>query len=489
MKQVMNLFKQKPKKQERKYFYPFDYPSYSSILFQTNRGITSMLQEVEYYRQCAPLNAAIQLITDELANITPYLFNVNKEEFIKTHKFLNILKFPNPDSSYQDFIKQVGSYYLITGNAYIVANGLNPNKPPKELAVIPSQYVIINPGSDGYVENYEITYGVGQTEVFSRFEVGTRFRYYSPDGNEIWHIKEFNPLMNINDLYGMSRLTPIIYEIEQYIQASTHNLSLLERGARPSGALRTDQPISDEQFERLQEQMSSYYQGSQNAGRMLLLENGIEFMEMGQTNKDMDFMALKTNVTNMIYTQLKIPLPLINPEHMTLANMESAILSLYDNSVIPLIRKIYHELSLFLIPRYDDLKGYILNYSQEEITALQPRRTDNLQKMAALNILTINELRAQTGYESIEGGDVVYINSSLVPAGTDTYTQDNLTVPNPMDRNEDLDVDGENEDVEDTTEQEKQNYMNLLREQKNPDNTPKYSEEFIIEMANKYYGK
>lgn len=435
----------------------------------------SFYQAIKYYQQCAPLNSAINLISDNFSTIFPYIFDHNKEEYIKQHPLLDLLYYPNADSIGEEFFKQIIAYYLITGNVYIVAIG-NVLKPPKELYVISPAFVSLNPGKDGYTETITVNANTPYSETFTRQSIKGRFRYYSQyDDKEIWHIKTFNPLQSANNLYGMSPLMPIWYEIEQYINASIHNLSLLNRGARPSGALSSENILTEDQFARLQEQIDRFYSGAHNAGRPMLFEGGVTFQEMSMSNKDMDFLELKKNVINSIYSALKIPLPIISPDHTTMNNMEISKLDLYDNAVLPLTNRIYKELSNFLIHRYPDLKKASIDYSEDEIPALEPRRNEELNKLKMLDVLTINELRARIGYEAITGGDDIYQPASILPIGTDVYTENNLRKPYPQ-----------NTPADESDVERSSYYIEVLSKQLNPDGTPKYTMDEILKYANKY---
>lgn len=279
-------------------------------------------------------------------------------------------------------------------------------------------------------------------------------------------MKEFNPLMSFNNLYGMPKIMPIWYEIEQYINSSAHNLSLLRRGARVSGAVTSDMKLDDDEFMRLNEQVDRFYSGSTNAGRVMILESGMQFQEMSLSNKDMDFLELKKNVTNTIYMALKIPLPLVNIEHSTQSNMENSLLSLYDNAVMPLLKRIYFELTNFLMPRYPNLQGLEINYSPDEITALQPRRTQNLLNIRQTGVLTINEIRAIMGYEPLQGGDNLFGALSDGPIAQDEYTADEPKEPSPKYMNSE--------------------FYRVMSKQLNPDNTRKYSDEYIRELYRQY---
>lgn len=456
----------KPAQKVNHKFYNCGPTSFAEQMFAMGRQSVSFYECIRYYQQCAPLFTAIQLISDEVSGITPFLYDRNTNQYNKKDPLLKLLSFPNLDVTGSEFLEQVSCFFLITGNCFIVATG-SSNKPAKELFVIPPQYVSLLPGEDGYTETITVNWDYTQPEVFERKEVDGRLRFYNGDDKEIWHIKEFNPMMGSNNLYGMPKLMPIFYEIEQYMNSSVHNLSLLVRGARPSGALVSQEPLTDDQFMRLEEQMSRYYTGAHQTGKVMLLENGIDFKEMSISNKDMDFMELKKNVTNTIYNALKIPLPTVSPDHMTMSNMDSGKLNLYDNAVLPLTNRIFAELSNFLLHRYTQDKNIIITYSDDEITALQPRRNDDLVKIKSVGVLTINEIRKQMGYEPLQGGDSLFGTTNDIPIAQDVYTQDQFIEPAPMGKNY---------------------IISTLRKQRASDGTPKYSEKRIQEIVEHYYG-
>lgn len=407
---------------------PFESSFYS---FLCNAGWQSLsaYQAILYYQQAYPLFNAIDIIAQEMMAIEPMLYNKQKKQFVDQHPLLDLLQKPNCDSTYSEFIYRFVGFYLLTGNNYCIATG-EINRPPLELFIVPPQAVTISPGSDGLADNMNVGLFNGGY-VFKRLEDKNRFRFVTY-GQEIYQTKTFNPMNSTAALYGMSRLNSIYYEIEQYLAASIHNLSMLEKGANPSLVLTSDNALTDEQFQRLQEQMNRFYSGARNSGRAMILENGFTPERLTISNKDMDFATLKKDVTLNIFNTLRIPLPLISPDNMTLANMETAKLNLYDNAVLPLASVIFQELTNFLIPRFKNSENLKLTYDEGQIIALEPRRNEQLKIKKEMGVLTINEIRREMGYEDIEGGDIVYIASNHMPlnSSNDEIIRDDMTKSN-----------------------------------------------------------
>jgi HK97 family phage portal protein len=471
--------------------------AYDALIDKENFTLAASLTVV-YYRRCAPLHNAIDMIAQEVAGLKPLLFDTKKEVFIKDHPILELLQFPNADIVWEEFIYNLASFFLLSGNAYILATG-RANKPPLEINVMPSQVISISPGKDGYAQTYTVNIFYGGF-IFERKEVDNRFRYYSVSGDtdgldrEFYHIKNFNPISGSQRVFGMSKLNPIYYEIEQYINQCVHNLSILERGARPAGLfmLPPGFSLTDDQLMSLRAEINNLYSGASNAGRVPILEGGMEFIETMKTNRDMDFLALKKEVTAMIYNTLRIPLPLITSDNMTYSNFENATLKLYDNAVIPLAKRLFSELSYFLLPRYPNTENLILAFDEGEVLALEPRRNEQLKVLKEVGIFTLNEMRNKVGALPLDGGDVIYGSGMGMPIATDPNTESGFDVPALDDLQNDEDDKNEpakDEDEKETPKANRKVFVNIMRGQINRDGTPRYTDDEILRLAQEMYAK
>jgi len=124
------------------------------------------------------------------------------------------------------------------------------------------------PDANGHVRQYE--YAVGGRKV--RFDVD------DAGDADIWHSKLFNP---VNDWYGLSPVEAGAYGVDQHNEAMAWVQALLQNSARPSGALKSEEELSDDQFARLKAQIEEQYTGAKNGGRPMLLESGLDWVGMG----------------------------------------------------------------------------------------------------------------------------------------------------------------------------------------------------------------
>jgi HK97 family phage portal protein len=393
--------------------------------FLLNRSAIDLAAHITitYYKRIAPIATAIDMISGNVADIEPLLFDSKTNEFIKDHPLLELLQNPNADSTYTEFMVSLAALLRITGTVYVNADGLDVTKPPISISVIHPSNVTIEVATDGYPASFTVTTAHG-SHRYTRQMKNRRFRYYEGGKRELYQIKTFNPSLGNFQLWGLSPLQAIADEAEQYIASSVHNLSILKRGSTIGGIFKHQSTLSEANVNRLQTQINTYLSGAHNAGRPFLAEGGLDFIPNTQSNKDMDFLELKKNITVSVYNKLSIPLPLINEDTMTMANMEAAKLALYDNAVLPLATRLFNELSIFLLPRYTNSEALKLDYDENTIPALAPRRMTNLKLLRDMNILTINELRKLINKGALIGGDDLYAPNNLIPIASQDASTD-----------------------------------------------------------------
>lgn len=406
-----NIFNAKPRKSgaEKKYFGPGLFDNGRLGL----RRAVSPAEASEYYNTVAPLYTAIDMIASAVSGIEPLLEDVKTGDITYSHPALDLLRTPNAFTKYNEFITQCVTYYLLTGNLFIVATG-PVNRPPLELHVINPSSIHIDMDEYGFPLRYNINSATGTGKTFSRKETGTSVRFFAGAESEIIHIKTFSVNQGNGSWFGMSPLEPIINELDQYVAASVHNLSILNRGARPSGALLFEEDLTDEQFQNYQMQLDRFYRGGENAGRVLLLENKAKFQELSQNNRDMDFATLKRDVTLAIYSAYRIPIPLVNAEFSSYDNLKTSTLNFYDQAVLPLLKRIYSEITALLVTRYGKSASFAIVYDQDDVEALSPRKVDTVTQAGATGVITVNEARTILGYAQLAGGDVLLVDGSKV---------------------------------------------------------------------------
>ena len=182
-------------------------------------------------------------------------------------------------------------------------------------------------------------------------------------------------------------------------------LILLQNGARPSGAIifkpQDDAGfavnLTESQRQQLLTDMNNRFAGSKNAGRPMLLEGDFDWKEMGLSPKDMDFANLKHMSATDIALCFGVPSQLVGvPDSQTYSNVAEARLALYEETIIPHLRKVASDLNEWLVPMFDE--RLTLEFDIDSIPALSERvkRTyENVTSAVREGIMTRNEARQQ----------------------------------------------------------------------------------------------
>ena len=193
--------------------------------------------------------------------------------------------------------------------------------------------------------------------------------------------------------------------LDVHNSASAWNKALLDNAARPSGALvyksEGGANLSEEQFERLRDELTSNFSGASNAGRPLLLEGGLSWQSMSLSPKDMDFMALKHSAAREIALAFGVPPMLLGiPGDNTYANFREANLAFWRQTVLPMVARMAAALGGWLAPAWGE--GLRLGFDADAVVALSEERTALWKRVNDADFLTPDEKRQAVGYGTRE---------------------------------------------------------------------------------------
>lgn len=316
---------------------------------------------------------------------------------LEKHPLLSLLNRPNPMQGGAELIEALITHKLVAGNAYLHAVGPKGEAPLELYALRPDRVTIIA-GQGGLPKAYR--YAVGQSQVdFPVDRVSGQSR--------ILHLKQFHPL---DDWYGMSSVEAAAYSIDQHNQCGAWNQSLLQNGARPTGALMVKAGdggsghLSESQYVRLKQQLDAQFSGAANAGRPLLLEGGLEWKEMSLSPRDMDFIQIKHSSARDIALAFGVPPQLLGiPGDNTYANMAEARMALWEQTILPTLQHVVDALNNWLSPMFSS--ALVIGYDAEAIPAMAAKRDALWERVSKAPFLSDAEKRQMLGLSSQGGVD------------------------------------------------------------------------------------
>jgi HK97 family phage portal protein len=382
----------------------------------TNIGRSDVAKSVAgvYYVKCSPVNAAIGEISDRLKNIKPVF--LGKEDETIENELTRFLSKPNAKDDFNSILNKLNINYKITGEMYIMKVGITRLM---ELHVLPSVKVQVSQMNTEEPQSF--TYTNGSANII--FKLSEDGRYYDNSGTrELCYYHEYNPM---NNIAGLSPLSSIALEIEQYMSAGTHNLALLTNSIKPSVVLssKSDFMPNPEQMQQFKDLLNEFYRGSGNAGNYLVTGN-FDVTSMAQ-KADMDYKDLTSTVKNAIFQKLGVPITVADNSAATFNNRQTDQLAFYDDTVIPLF-KMYSMWLINCIKNDIKQSAEILDVTinDTDIPALSERALQNLERRAKVGHISINEMRDLDGYEPLDGGDFIYKPASEVPIAAEITDED-----------------------------------------------------------------
>ena len=385
------------------------------------------------YRFNSSIYSIVNLISKTAANIPFQIYEVKNENELKRYKSITsgsvtttslvnsniiqkkalanvedtelheLLNRPNPAQSFNTWIQEIIAFGALTGNRYIYGiapdTGQNMGK-YKELYVLPSQVVEIHSGGlMKPVKEYTLEYN-GTYRIPAEF---------------ICHIKNFNPYYDGSGshLYGMSPLKAGLRSMDANNEALTTGVKYLQNQTARGMLISDEGDMTESQAKQLKDKFRSTYQGSNNAGDLIITPKKLSWVNFGLNASDLSLIEQYNASIKDLCNVYNVPVQLLNnTESSTYNNMKEAKKALYQNAVIPELIRIREELNRWLTPQYGD-KLYI-DFDFNSIPELQEETEKVVDQMSKSWWLTPNEKRIAMNYGVDE--DNVRMNEYYVPA-------------------------------------------------------------------------
>ncbi len=325
----------------------------------------------------------------EAAGSLPFMVREERVE-VHEHPLLEVLSKPNARQSGPKFLEAMYGHLLIAGNVYLTK--IEVAEQLREIHILDPAKVRPVLDEKGWPKFYEYVSG----SVVTRYDL-----------SEILHLALFNPSDDIN---GLSPLSSAHMALDIHNAASNWNKALLDNSARPSGALvyasSAGENLTDDQFNRLKNELEEGYTGSTRAGRPMLLEGGLDWKAMGYSPRDMDFMQAKNGAAREIALAFGVPPMLLGiPGDNTYSNYQEANRAFWRQTVLPLANKTSCDMGNWLASDFTGNLTLIPNV--EMVDALASDREGLWARLGQADFLTANEKREALGYLPMDDEGIV----------------------------------------------------------------------------------
>ena len=236
------------------------------------------------------------------------------------------------------------------------------------------------------------------------------YQYRKEDGTQL--VYSADQILHVRGLSadGMVGLSPITVHREAVaLEQAEREFAgrFFGNNARPGGVLKTAGKLSPDAAQRLKATWEGAHRGLDNAHRVAILEEGLEWQAMSMPLSDAQFVEQRRFSLEEIARIFRVPLHLVNDlQRSTFSNIEHQGIEFVTHTIRPWCVRIEQALNTALF--FPNERGRI--YAEHSLDALL--RGDVASRYAAYAIgrqwgwYSANDIRERENLNPVEGGDI-----------------------------------------------------------------------------------
>lgn len=336
-----------------------------------------------------------------------------KEKEIERHPILDLLENPNPAVSGYEFRRDLIGYRLLNGNGYMYA--ISTISGPQEM-------YLLRPDAVSYIQ------GSNMAEPVTSWRYSGIYGSLSISPQDLAHWKCWNP---VDDVKGISPLLAAALSVQSSNDSRLWNVGQLQSGGKTSGTVTTDKELSQAQRDKIKKEFKEKHAGPENAGKIMVMEGGLHWEQMGMTAVEMDWLEGQKLSAKEIAIIYKTPPEIIGDSaNKTYSNYKEAEEAFARSTVLPDLVQLRGIFNRWLVPKYDRSRKLWLDIDTDAIPALRNSRSQLWADLNGCNWMSINEKRRAAGYEDVGAeGDIIFVPATNLPLDYATQPYDPLQEP------------------------------------------------------------
>lgn len=356
--------------------------------------------------QTTAVYACVRILAETIASLPLHTYKyteTGKEKATEHHIYKLLAEEPNSEMTSFVFRETLMSHLLLWGNAYaqIIRDGrgnviglypLLPNKMTVnrasngEIYYIYSRYTDENPNISGYGDVYL-------------------------QNHEVLHI----PGLGFDGLVGYSPIAMAKNAVGMSIACEEYGASFFANGANPGGVLEHPGVVKDPA--RVRESWNSVYQGTGNAHKVAVLEEGMKFQSIGIPPEQAQFLETRKFQINEIARLFRIPPHMVGDlEKSSFSNIEQQSLEFVKYTLDPwVIRWEQAMKKALLLP--SEKKDYFIKFNVDGLLRGDYQSRMNGYATGRQNgWLSSNDIRELENLNKIPeelGGNLYLVNGNM----------------------------------------------------------------------------
>ena len=390
--------------------------------------------------QMTAVYSCVRILSEAVAGLPLHVYRYNdsggKEKAVEHPLYLLLHDEPNPEMTSFVFRETLMTHLLLWGNAYAQ---------------------IIRNGKGEVVALYPL---MPNKMTVDRDENGHLYYRYSRSNDEALKSKESTVILQPRDvlhipglgfdgLVGYSPIAMAKNAIGLAIATEEYGAKFFANGAAPSGVLEHPGTLKDPS--KIREAWQSQFGGSQNSGKVAVLEEGMKYTPISISPEQAQFLETRKFQINEIARIFRVPPHMVGDlEKSSFSNIEQQSLEFVKYTLDPWVVRWEQAISRALFTA-DEKKRYFVKFNLEGLL-----RGDYQSRMTGYATarqngwMSANDIRELENLDLIpeeDGGDLYLVNGNMLPLAS--IVEGNFYTKQPNANNdvgkEDTDEKSENE--------------------------------------------
>jgi len=356
--------------------------------------------------QTTAVYACVRILAEAVASLPlhVYRYKENGKERVYNHHLYHILhNEPNTEMSSFVFRETLMSHLLIWGNAYaqIIRDGAG-----RVVALYPLLPNKITVGRDKNGEIY-YTYTINSDENPNFMEYGSVVL----KKQDVLHI----PGLGFDGLVGYSPIAMAKNAVGMTIATEEYGASFFANGANPGGVLEHPGVLKDPK--KVRDSWNDVYQGTINAHRIAVLEEGMKYQQIGIPPEEAQFLETRKFQINEIARLYRIPPHMVGDlEKSSFSNIEQQSLEFVKYTLDPWVIRWEQAMQRSLLLPQEKQEFFIKLNVDGLLRGDYQSRMNGYSVARQNGWLSSNDIREMEDMNPIpdeEGGNLYLINGNM----------------------------------------------------------------------------
>ena len=357
--------------------------------------------------QMTAVYSCVRILAEAIAGLPVHLYRYtddgSKEKALDHPLYLLLHDEPNPEMSSFVFRETLMTHLLLWGNAYaqVIRNGRG-----EVIALYPLMPNKMTVDRDKHGQLY-------YQYLMSSDEAGGKNEVVTLPPSDVLHI----PGLGFDGLVGYSPIAMAKNAIGLAIATEEYGAKFFANGAAPSGVLEHPGTIKDPQ--RVREAWQSQFGGSQNSGKIAVLEEGMKYTPISISPEQAQFLETRKFQINEIARIFRVPPHMVGDlEKSSFSNIEQQSLEFVKYTLDPWVIRWEQSIQRTLLTPAEK-KTYFVKFNVEGLLRGDYKsRMDGYATARQNGWMSANDIRELENLDRIpaeEGGDLYLINGNMLP--------------------------------------------------------------------------